>query len=206
RLFRYGSYNHCINGKKLIEGINMTNSVSLAAVIIFLLIPGSIAGENESSIDSDEADAIANITLQLGFDSFPLDHTCDGSDASPKIGIGGFSSASLALILEDPDAPSGTFYHWLIWNIPAVDAIAEGIAKDATIDEPFPAVQGINSFGETGYAGPCPPPGKPHRYFFRAYGLDEMLDLAPGSTVEDLERAMQGHILQRGETMATYGR
>jgi len=104
------------------------------------------------------------------------------------------------------DAPSGTFYHWLIWNIPPVDVIDGGLAKNATIDEPFSAVQGKNSFGEIGYDGPCPPAGKAHRYIFRAYGLDEMLDLAPGSPAEDLKSAIQGHILQEGEAMATYGR
>jgi len=187
---------------KLTDGINI---IPYAAVLIVcFLIHGCFAEGNESAIS--DADLADDITLTLGFDSFPANHTCDGSDASPRIKVDGFSSASLALILEDPDAPSGTFYHWLIWNIPPVDVIDGGLAKNATIDEPFSAVQGKNSFGEIGYDGPCPPAGKAHRYFFRAYGLDEMLDLAPGSPVEDLKSAMQGHILQEGEVMATYGR
>lgn len=108
-------------------------------------------------------------------------------------------------IVDDPDASPGIFTHWLIWNIPPLDVIPRAIAKKATIKEPFSARQGRNDFGEIGYAGPCPPSGKPHRYFFRVFGLDRMLDLPAGASVADLEKAMQGHILQKGEEAATYG-
>lgn len=158
-----------------------------------------------SAVQAGEMD-MKSLVVRLGFDRLSDQYTCNGIDISPGIGIQGLNATSLAVIVEDPDAPSGTFTHWLIWNIPPVETIPKAIAKNATIREPFSAVQGINDFGEIGYAGPCPPPGKPHRYFFRVFGLDSMLDLPAGSSVNDLEKAMQGHVLQKGEAVATYAR
>jgi len=110
---------------KLTEGVNIIPSA--AVLIVCFLIPGCFAeGNVPATSDAELAD---DITLTLGFERFPADNTCDGRDASPRIDVDGFSSASLALILEDPDAPSGTFYHWLIWNIPPVDVIDGGLAK-----------------------------------------------------------------------------
>lgn len=91
-------------------------------------------------------------------------------DVSPRIEIEGLNATSLAVIVDDPDASPEAFTHWLIWNIPPMDVIPGAIAKKATIKEPFIAARGRNDFGEIGYAGPCPPPGKPHRYFFRVFG------------------------------------
>jgi Raf kinase inhibitor-like YbhB/YbcL family protein len=147
-----------------------------------------------------------SLVVKLGFDRVPDENTCQGIDASPMIEIQGLNATSLAVIVEDPDAPSAVFTHWLIWNIPPLDIIPRAIAKKATINEPFLAVQGTNDFGEIGYAGPCPPPGKPHRYLFRVFGLDRMLDLPAGAYAADLEKAMKGHVLQKGEAVATYGR
>ncbi len=191
---------------KLIIDIILIASVLTAVCSSSLPATAAQADANMPVEYLSGVDEMANITLKLGFDNFSSEHTCDGIDASPRIEIVGFSASSLALIVEDPDAPSGTFYHWLIWNIPAVGVIPEGIAKNATINEPFSAIQGKNSFGEIGYSGPCPPAGKAHRYLFKAFGLNGMLDLAPGSSVEDLMAAMQGHIMQRGEAKATYWR
>jgi Raf kinase inhibitor-like YbhB/YbcL family protein len=86
------------------------------------------------------------------------------------------------------------------------DQIPESLSNDPQLVKPIKAVQGSNSGGRVGYSGPCPPKGKPHRYFFRVYGLDAMLDLRPGSSNSDLQKAMAGHILQQGEAMATYQR
>ncbi|MCK9441301.1 MAG: YbhB/YbcL family Raf kinase inhibitor-like protein [Methanothrix sp.] len=147
-----------------------------------------------------------SLVVKLGFDRVPDEYTCQGMDVSPRIEIQGVNAASLAVIVDDPDAPSAVFTHWIIWNIPPMDIIPRAIAKNATIKEPFIAVQGTNDFGEIGYAGPCPPSGKPHRYFFRVFGLDRMLDLPAGSYVADLKKAMQGHVLQKAEAVATYGR
>jgi len=158
-----------------------------------------------SGVLATERDA-TELIVKLGFDSFPIENTCDGADLSPEIELQGLNSSSLAIIVDDHDAPSGTFTHWVIWNIPPTDSISGGIAKSATISDPFPARQGTNDFGEIGYAGPCPPSGKPHRYFFRVYGLDGMLDLPEGASAADLREAMNGHVLQKGEAVARYGR
>ena len=147
-----------------------------------------------------------DLVVKLMFDQFPQNYTCDGEDLSPEIQIQGLNSTSLAIIVEDPDAPSGTFTHWTIWNIPPVEFIPEGISRRAIVTNPISARQGINDFGEIGYAGPCPPAGKPHRYFFWVFGLDTMLELQEGSPSADLKKAMQGHVLQEAFAMASYGR
>lgn len=146
------------------------------------------------------------LEIKLGFSQVPVDYTCDGRDTSPKIGIQGLNATSVAIILDDPDAPSGTFTHWVIWNIEPTDFVPADIPNNLTLVKPIKALQGSNSAGSIGYMGPCPPKGKPHRYYFRVYGLDRMLDLNPGATKSDLENAMKGHILQQGEAMATYQR
>jgi Raf kinase inhibitor-like YbhB/YbcL family protein len=147
-----------------------------------------------------------NLEVKLGFSQVPADYTCDGKDTSPKIEINGLNATSVALILDDPDAPSGTFTHWIIWNMEPTDNVPADIPNNPTLIKPIKAVQGSNSAGRIGYLGPCPPKGKPHRYYFRVYGLDRMLDLNPGATRKELENAMKGRIMQQGETMATYQR
>ena len=108
--------------------------------------------------------------------------------------------------MDDPDAPRGTFTHWVIWNILPANVISGDIPNVNNVNTPIEAVQGINSAGKIGYFGPCPPPGKPHRYFLKVYGLDTMLDLKPGSNKSALENAMKEHVLLQGEAMATYHR
>ena len=146
------------------------------------------------------------IAVVLGFEQFPRESTCQGADLSPRIEIQGCNANSIALILEDPDAPSGTFTHWIIWNIPPNNIIPSSIPREATLSDPLQALQGYNDFGEIGYAGPCPPFGKPHRYFLRVFCLDRMLDLPAGASAEKLREAMQGHIVQQGQAMARFGR
>ncbi len=170
----------------------------LAAAIAFAILFAN-------AVQAGETD-MKNLVVKLGFDRVADKYTCQGMDVSPKIEIEGLNAASLAVIVDDQDAPSGVFTHWLIWNIPPMDIIPGAIAKKATIKEPFIAVQGTNDFGEIGYSGPCPPPGKPHRYFFRVFGLDRMLDLPEGAFAVDLQKAMKGHVIQKGEAVATYGR
>ena len=158
-----------------------------------------------SAVQAGEMD-MNSLVVKLGFDRVPDEYTCQGMDVSPSIEIQGLNATSMAVIVDDPDAPFATFTHWHIWNIQPTDIIPKAIARNATLKEPFNALQGTNDFGEIGYAGPCPPSGKPHRYFFHVFGLDRMLNLSAGAKVADLQKAMQGHVLQKGEAVATYGR
>lgn len=138
---------------------------------------------------------------------FPKRNTCQGEDSSPPLAWSGApaTTRSFALILDDPDAPSGTFTHWIAWNIPAAaHELPENMPKAAQTADG--GSQGRNDFGKTGYGGPCPPPGKAHRYYFRVFALDTTLSLKPGAGRAELERAMEGHILARGELMARFAR
>jgi Raf kinase inhibitor-like YbhB/YbcL family protein len=137
----------------------------------------------------------------------PKKYTCDGADLSPELTWADAPerTQSLALIADDPDAPVGTWTHWLIWNIPAkTTTLAQGIPKNENLDDG--ARQGKNDFKRIGYGGPCPPPGKPHRYFFKLHALDAMLDVKAGASRNELERAMKGHVLSQAELMSRYGR
>jgi Raf kinase inhibitor-like YbhB/YbcL family protein len=139
--------------------------------------------------------------------TIPKPLTCDGDDLSPALQWKAPPSAtkSLALIADDPDAPVGTWVHWVIFDLPpALRSLPQGFPK--TEQSADGSRQGTNDFKKIGYGGPCPPPGKPHRYFFKLYALDSKLNLKPGATKKDLERAMQGHILARGEYMGRYSR
>ncbi len=137
----------------------------------------------------------------------PKRNSCDGEDLSPALAWSAppAGTRSLAIIADDPDAPRGTFTHWLAYNIPAEKReLPAGVPAAATLAEG--GAQGRNGFGKLGYGGPCPPPGKPHRYFFRVFALDVTLAVKPGADREELERAMQGHVLAQGELMGRYGR
>ncbi|HAK61204.1 MAG TPA: YbhB/YbcL family Raf kinase inhibitor-like protein [Nitrospiraceae bacterium] len=131
----------------------------------------------------------------------PSKYTCDGPNVNPLLVIEGVpaNAQSLALIMDDPDAPGATWVHWVVWNIqPATKAIREDTV-------PPEASQGVNDFQNPGYGGPCPPSGT-HRYFFRLYALNTSLDLGPDTTRAGLEDAMEGHILDQAELVGRYGR
>ena len=133
--------------------------------------------------------------------------TCDGADASPDLSWSGAPAGvqSFALIADDPDAPGGTWTHWLMWNIPAQSVgVPKAVPGEAVLVGGVR--QGRNDFRRVGYGGPCPPPGKPHRYFFRVYALDAKLDLKAGAGRDQLERAIRNHVLAQGELMGRYGR
>lgn len=139
----------------------------------------------------------------------PRKYTCEGGGLSPPLKwnlskVRG-EIRSLALIAFDPDAPRGTFIHWLLYDIPVnLTNLPEGIPKVGEI--PGVGIQGINGFGRIGYDGPCPPPGPPHRYFFRLLALDKVLKLRQGATIEELEVAIKGHILAYGDYIGLYRR
>jgi len=121
------------------------------------------------------------LVVRLDFLEFPPSHTCDGGDLSPRIRIEGLSAASVAVMAVNPFQPSCcSFCPWLIWNLPPSGEIPPGIPKTGSVHSPILAVQGTNDFGVVGYTGPCPPAGTTHRYSFKVYGLDRMLDLPPG--------------------------
>ena len=140
----------------------------------------------------------------------PAKYSCEGSDISPPlqwIPLGGTpaNTKSFALIMDDPDAPVGTWVHWVLYDLPPdTTELPEDVAKTQVI--PGGAKQGLNTWPRLGYGGPCPPPGKPHRYFFKLYALDAMLDLKPILTKKDLLKAMEGHVLAEGQLMGTYQR
>lgn len=136
----------------------------------------------------------------------PRKYTCDAEDTSPDLKWSGVpkGTQSLALICDDPDAPVGTWVHWVLFNIPAdVTALPAGIPAEATLENG--ARQGKNDFRKLGYGGPCPPGGT-HRYYFKLYALDTRLDLASGSSKAQLLAAMKGHILAEGQLMGKYQR
>jgi len=137
----------------------------------------------------------------------PKKFTCDGADVSPELSWSNLPSGtqSLALIADDPDAPAGTWTHWVLFDLPAgATGLPEGVAK---VDElAGGGRQGRNDFRRIGYGGPCPPSGKSHRYFFKLYALDRMLQLKPGATKAEVEQAMQGHMLGQAEWMGKYRR
>ncbi len=130
----------------------------------------------------------------------PKKHTCEGEDLSPPLLFRDIpkGTKSLVLIVDDPDAPSGTFDHWLTWNIPP-----DHLRLDQGEHGPS---EGLNHFGGVGYRGPCPPKGPTHRYFFKLYALDRQLSLPEGSSKEQLEEALEGHILGKAELVGTYKR
>jgi Raf kinase inhibitor-like YbhB/YbcL family protein len=132
----------------------------------------------------------------------PREHSCDGDDAPPELLWSGVPSGvvALALTCEDPDAPGGTFVHWVVWGI---DPSSGRIGADDG-----PGIRhGRNGFGNSGYGGPCPPPGHgPHRYEFTLYALDQSIDPEPGSTIEQLRSAIDGHVRATATLMGTYER
>ena len=134
----------------------------------------------------------------------PRLYTCDGKNISPPISWKSIpeNTQSLALICDDPDAPAGTWVHWVIYNIrPTPQELpAKVLIQGVT---PFGAKQGINDFGKIGYGGPCPPSGT-HRYFFKLYALDTKLDLKSGATKDQLLSAIEGHILAQAELVGKY--
>ena len=150
--------------------------------------------------------AITSVSFPNSGD-IPKKFTCDGADVSPELSWTEAppGTQSFALIADDPDAPSGTWTHWVLFDLSSTaDSLPEGMSK---IDElPGGERQGRNDFRKIGYNGPCPPPGKPHRYFYRLYALDRKLDLKPGASKQEVEQAMEGGVLGQAEWMGKYQR
>jgi Raf kinase inhibitor-like YbhB/YbcL family protein len=133
--------------------------------------------------------------------AIPARFTCDGADINPALAIEGVPAPaqSLVLIMDDPDAPRGTWNHWLVWNIPP------SVGKIAAHSVPAGAVEGRSDFGTAKYGGPCPPSGT-HRYYFRLFAIDVNLAIPAGADRKALDKAMSGHVLANGELMGRYSR
>ncbi len=160
----------------------------------------NIGGENMVS---------GNFNLKSVFENMseiPVKYTCDGKDVSPPLSWEGQPSGvvSYVLIVDDPDAPGRVFTHWVLYNIPAsISSLPENVPKQK---ETSYGLQGRNDFGRIGYGGPCPPRGKPHRYFFKLYALNVKLDLPPGAGKREVENAIKGRIIAQTQLIGLYGR
>jgi Raf kinase inhibitor-like YbhB/YbcL family protein len=174
----------------------------LALIVIFVcsgcLVPGEKGGISSLEVTSGAFEPGGQI---------PVAYTCDGADIPPPLSWGPVppGTASMAILVTDPDAPGGTFVHWVAYNIPPG---AQGIPAGEHGKDILPegAIQGTNDMGRTGYGGPCPPRGKPHHYHFTVSALDTTLNLAGKPDGRVLARAMAGHVLARGEIMGLYER
>jgi Raf kinase inhibitor-like YbhB/YbcL family protein len=174
------------------------NFALVAAVIVISAWPLAwLKGQTRMKLEST--------AFQQG-QPIPQKHTCEGPDVSPPLRWSDSPNGtkSFALIVDDPDAPVGDWVHWVIYNLPAeTRELPEGVAKT---ESAAGGIQGRNDFKKIGYGGPCPPPGKPHRYFFRLFALDTELDLKSGALKKEVEAAMQHHVVGKVELMGTYQR
>src|SRR3972149_5974377 len=199
----------------------MRKAVTIPLVIfaIGLSFPPFLKGEKGGLFPSAGADVSAqkggeamaftiNSSVFKEGGTIPRPYTCDGADLSPPLSWEGAPTGtkSFTLIMDDPDAPVGTFNHWVLYDLPAeTKALSEGMAKDPVL--PTGAKQGVTSFRHAGYGGPCPPKGPAHRYFFSLYALDiPTLGLGPKASKEEVEGKMKGHILDKAVIMGRYGR
>ena len=189
----------------------------LGTLLMVLLLAASCSGDKQSQQETGEvtpqetkgADTMAMAITSDAFaegDTIPKQYTCDGADISPPLKWTGIpeGAKSLALISDDPDAPSGMWVHWVLFNIPPeIDGLPSNMPKSDTLD--IGAVHGVTDFGRPGYGGPCPPSGT-HRYYFKHYALDTLLNLSGQVDKKQLEEAMEGHVLESAQLMGKYSR
>jgi Raf kinase inhibitor-like YbhB/YbcL family protein len=176
----------------------MRRSHYLISVLVFGMTLVRLADVREA-VSMSEMTISSPAFAQNG--AIPVRHTCDGEDVSPPLAFDAVPSTarSLALIVDDPDAPVGDWVHWVVWNIsPSTRDVGEG-------NVPADGSEGRNGWGRNAYGGPCPPSGT-HRYFFKLYALDTELSLSANASKRELEQAMAGHILARGELVGLYRR
>src|SRR5437867_735678 len=182
-------------------------TVRLGAALFAFTVALSVASSRAAEKKPDKGHIQLTSTAFNEGASIPAKHTCDDQNVSPPLKWSGVpaEAKTLLLIADDPDAPRGTWTHWVLYDLPAnTSELPEGTGKPQNI--PGGAKQGLNDFKQLGYGGPCPPHGKLHRYFFKLYALDGQLRLKPGATRKEVEQAMQKHILAQGQLMGTYKR
>lgn len=174
--------------------------VASVAVVLAVTACGRTGGDPD--VDEQEATVEVGSPDLADQGTVPVQFTCDGADSMPAIAWTNLpdDTVEVAIVVDDPDAPNGTFTHWTAWGIdPGDTPLAE--------DLPRPTVQGTNDFGSVGWRGPCPPPGDdPHRYRFRVFALDAPLRLDEGASPDEVASAMDGHVLGEGLLTATYAR
>jgi hypothetical protein len=179
-----------------------------ALVIIPLLTFAMLLFVGPARMGGQQAATIELKTTSFAPGGFiPKRFTCEAADVSPALAWGDppAGTRSFAIIEDDPDAPSGTFVHWLVYDLPAAyRRLPEAMSGNDQMADG--GRQGTNDFSRTGYSGPCPPPGKPHRYFIRFYALDTKTNLHPAATRAELDAAMQGHILAQAALMGRFKR
>ena len=171
-------------------------------VLYFVLLGVTL----HSSAQSAEKDVKLSSSAFKEGELIPVKYTCDGENISPPLAWTWYPkrTQSFALIADDPDAPMGTWVHWVIYNIPAhINSLEENIAKTDTLGQGI--MQGITDFRKPGYGGPCPPGGT-HHYYFKIYALDIMPDVEPGLTKAELLKIMKGHIIAKGQLVGKYKR
>ena len=179
----------------------------LATSFALVLAPASGCHGAPKPEFAAESQALA---LKTGFPAdgnIPAVYTCDGANTSPSLSWSEppANTKSFALILDDPDAPGGTFVHWVIFNLPlSTRTLPAAVPKQSEL--PGGARQGRNDFGEVGYGGPCPPGHAPHHYRFVLYAVDTPLNLPPGATRQQVEDALKGHVVARGRVISAYSR
>jgi len=184
-------------------------SAQIKTISAAALLAGLLTACGADNSKSPEAPMNIQLTSTAFADGQPIPakYTCDSDDVSPPLQWTNAPARtkSFALIADDPDAPMGNWVHWVAYDLSAnTSALPEDVAKTPTLAGG--AKQGMNDFRRLGYGGPCPPPGKPHRYFFKIYALDTVLNLKPGLTKRELLQATNGHVLAEGQLMGTYQR
>ena len=191
----------------------MKSSIIISLALCFLLFPGCAGPQQHvaqppatNTPKEDKAEIkLTSVAFKEG-QSIPRTYTCDGVNISPPLDWSGVpkTAKTVAIIADDPDAPAGTWVHWVLYNLPAVNI---GMVENLPVSENLKAggFQGKNDFGKFGYGGPCPPSGT-HRYFFKIYALDSELPSKAGATKAELMKAMEGHIVLQGQLIGTYRR
>ena len=190
----------CHDGRRVLLHWRLRVRLLLILVVLALAAPVKVRGQQAWKIELKTTSFTSG-----GF--IPRRFTCEAADVSPALTWTEppTGTQSFAIIEDDPDAPSGTFVHWLVYDLPATYRhLTEALSRN---DQMLGGGrQGTNDFSRTGYNGPCPPPGRPHRYFIRLYALDAKLNLRPAAARRDLEAAMQGHILAQAELLGRFQR
>jgi Raf kinase inhibitor-like YbhB/YbcL family protein len=178
------------------------HGVSLAFSLLFMILLSGCKNEDASLSPEGETDMSIQISSSFSeAGNIPRVYTCDDINVSPPLSWTGVpdNAMSLVLIMDDPDTPTGTWVHWVLFNLPpTLSSLEQGNSGGGT--------EGRNDFGRSDYGGPCPPRGSNHRYMIKMYALDIVLDLKAGTSKSQLENQMRGHILAQGQLMGKYGR